>query len=140
MAPLAIGIQATAQMVQDPTDVTKICFFKPWEVTFKGSLSSSVLMTYPQSLSFLMSYGFAIGMLQNRFKATTIRSLNIWFGVQFDWTPPWVEEGTGGVQRKAPEIALEVASPEARRATGEGSKPGGKKPERFAARRTAVVV
>jgi hypothetical protein len=38
------------------------------------------------------------------------------------------------------EISIEVPSPEARRATGEGSQNGWKKPERFSARHTTEVV
>src|SRR3954467_7277380 len=40
----------------------------------------------------------------------------------------------------APEIAIEVPSQGARRATGEGSTNGGKKPERFSARQKTAVV
>ena len=40
----------------------------------------------------------------------------------------------------APEISIEVPSQEARRATGEGSMNGWKKPERFSAQRKAEVV
>src|SRR5215510_3076992 len=40
----------------------------------------------------------------------------------------------------AQEIALEVPSQGARRATGEGSKNGGKKPERFSARQKTEIV
>ena len=40
----------------------------------------------------------------------------------------------------APEISIEVPSQEARRATGEGSKHGWKKPERLSAQRKAEVV
>src|ERR687885_1308636 len=40
----------------------------------------------------------------------------------------------------APEISIEVPSQEARRATGEGSTNGWKKPERFSAQRKAEVV
>jgi predicted RNase H-like nuclease (RuvC/YqgF family) len=39
-----------------------------------------------------------------------------------------------------PEIAIEVSSQGARRATGEGSQPGWKKPERFSARQKTEVV
>jgi transposase-like protein len=40
----------------------------------------------------------------------------------------------------APQISIEVPSQEARRATGEGSTNGWKKPERFSAQRKAEVV